>query len=108
MNKMREEFDKWWDTQSTGGHWKPVEAAWDAWQAAIRFIPNNAPFAFAKPFAVLQRGLVMQHIAICNHEGHGYTIPIYTEAPKQALSQPAAVEGWVMVPVELPQNHPMP
>jgi hypothetical protein len=49
-DKIREEFDKWWDTQSTGWHWMPVEAAWDAWQAA--------------------------------------------------LSQPAAVEGLVMVPVE--------
>jgi hypothetical protein len=100
MNKMREEFDKWWDTQSTGEYWKPVEAAWGAWQAVIRLTPNNAPFAFAKPFSVLQRGLVMQHIAICNHEGHGYTIPIYTEAPQTALSQPAAVEGWKLVPVE--------
>jgi hypothetical protein len=52
------------------------------------------PIAYAKPFIVLRRGLIMQHIAICNHEGHGYTIPIYTEAPQTALSQPAAVEGW--------------
>jgi hypothetical protein len=52
------------------------------------------PIAYAKPFIVLRRGLIMQHIAICNHEGHGYTIPIYTEAPQTALSQPEAVEGW--------------